>query len=216
MKTRNWLILLMFTVMITANYSIANAQATAKEVFDPQVKITFLGVDFTHAKCYGEERFNAADLALRINDLLRLEQEKYNLTAAFKKQSVDLKFDLIKKLDSTINDDKFFTNNPGELNKLSKNDVLKIVADYDFSGYEKGVGFVFIVDNLNKQYAEEVMWCVFVDMGTNSVIFAEKANGVAGGFGMRNYYARPFYEVIKYIKSDLFREWKRKYDPTKK
>lgn len=206
----------MFPVVCTANYTNANAQTNAKDVFDPQVPVTFLGIDFTHAKCYGEERFNAADLAGRINDLVDLEHEKYNLTEAFKKHFVDLKFNLTRKLDSTINDDKFFTNKPDELNKLSKNDVLKIVADYDLSGYEKGVGFVFIVDNLNKQYAEEVMWCVFIDMGTNSVIFAEKANGVAGGFGMRNYWARPFYEVIKDIKSGTFRDWKRKYDPTKK
>lgn len=211
MKNRNYLILLLMTSMFCLNNLSLKAQ-TANDVFDSNFPITYLGIDFSNAKCYGEgARFDAADITQRINDLARNEYEKYNLGEALKKNSVNTKFDLTEKLNLNIKDDNFFTYNESDLNKLDEAAIQKIVSAYNLSGYEKGLAVVFIVDNLNKSKVEEVVWVTFLNISTKKVIFTEKAVAKAGGFGIRNYWARPFYDIIKDIKSSLFKKWKAKH-----
>lgn len=211
MKTQNYFIFLLMTCLLCINNLNVNAQS-AKDVFDSGSPITYLGIDFSNAKCYGEgTRFDAADITLRINDLLRNEYEKYNLGEALKKNSVNTKFDLTEKLNANIKDDNFFTYNESDLNKLDEAAIQKIVSKYNLSGYDKGLGIVFIVDNLNKSTVEEVVWVTFFNMNNKKVVFTEKVIAKAAGFGLRNYWARPFYDIIKNIKSSLFKKWKSKY-----
>ena len=211
MKNRNYFIALLLTYILCFNSTTSTAQ-TAKDVFDSDFPITYLGIDFSNARCYGEgARFDAADITQKINDVARNEYDKYNLAEAIKKNKLDIRFELTEKLNSKINDDKFFTYNESDLNKLEEADIQKIVSKYNFTGYDKGLAVIFIVDNLNKSKTEEVAWITFINISTKKVIFTEKVVAKAGGFGLRNYWAKPFYTYIKDIKSTLFKKWKSKY-----
>lgn len=208
MKKQNYCILLLMTMLSIFN---SNAQ-TSKDVFDSNTPITYLGIDFSNAKCYGEgTRFNASDITTRINDLVKNEYDKYDLGEALKRSNLNKNFELTEKLNANIKDDKFFTDNESDLNKLDEATIQKIVSKYNLSGYDKGIGVIFIVDNLNKSAVEEVVWVTFFNISTKKVLFTEKATQKAGGFGLRNYWARPFYDVIKNIKSTWYKKWKSKY-----
>jgi len=209
MKNQNCFILLMLTCILCFNTKNLNAQ-TAKDVFDQSVGITYLGADFSHAKCYGESaRFSAPEITSKINDVLKNEYEKYNVGEALKKSSVDVKFDMTEKLNAKISDDNFFTYSTSDLNKLKEADIQKIVSGYNLTG--KGVGLIFIIDNLNKTEAKETIWVTFINMNSKKIIFTEKLTEKAGGFGIRNYWVKPIYDVIKDMKTSLFKLWSKKY-----
>ena len=70
---------------------------------------------------------------------------------------------------------------------------------------------VFVVDLLDKNAVNASMWVTFFSLSTKKVIFTEQLAGEAGGFGLRNYWARPFAEVIGSIKSKEWKKWKSKY-----
>ncbi len=214
MKNRNYFFLFFWVFIFNLKATNIQAQTSIVDVFNPDTPITYMGIDFSNAKCFGEERFDVTDITRKINDLVINEYDKYNVTEALKKNFVNIKFDLTWKLNAKIEADNFFTYSPGDLNKMKEEDIQKIVSMYDFSSYEKnkGIGLVFIVDNINKKEDKESVWVTFLDMNSNKVIFTEKVIGKSGGFGLRNYWVRPFYEIIKDIKSTLFKQWKKKYN----
>jgi hypothetical protein len=64
-----------------------------------------------------------------------------------------------------------------------KKKIQEIISGYDFENYGKGIGFIFIVDNLNKSKMEEVVWTTFIDMYTKKVLFTEMMKAEPKGFG---------------------------------
>lgn len=190
----------------------ANAQSTIKDIFNPDIPITYLGIDFSNAKCYGEgSLLDARKFAKDINDLVRNEYTKYNVTTALKKNKLYAKFDLTEKLNANIDENKFFTYSPADLEITNEDSINSIVANYNLTGYEPGLAIVFIVDNLNKQDKEEVIWVTFLDIVTKKVLFTEPLSAIPAGFGIRNYWASPFYDIIKNIRLVYYDQWKKEY-----
>ena len=71
---------------------------TFTDVFDSASTITYLGIDYTHVKIFGEKENEVMDLVDRqfnnINQLVITESSKYNLKKTFKKNNLlnDLSF----------------------------------------------------------------------------------------------------------------------------
>jgi len=56
------------------------------------------------------------------------------------------------------------------------------------------------------------MWVNIINMSTKEVMMNERVEGeVAGGFGVRNYYASGIRNIMNRIQSDFYKEWKMKY-----
>ncbi|HUM53456.1 MAG TPA: hypothetical protein PK431_16680 [Chitinophagales bacterium] len=212
MKKQTLLLLIIFFLAI--NVKKSTAQSTV-DVFSDNVPITYVGVDFTHARYYGNgEPFDGnvfTPLAKRINNLIITEYDKYNIEKAVKKE-VRLKIDVTDALNETVDGNKMLVEKAEEKDDLSEEKVAQIISNYDLKGYEKnGVGMVFVVDLLDKNAVNASMWVTFFSLSTKKVIFTEQLAGEAGGFGLRNYWARPFAEVIGSIKSKEWKKWKSKY-----
>lgn len=214
MKQLNLILLIVITFAFS-NYS--KAQLSVKDVFDTESPLTYFGADFSHAVCYGEGTpFIAVNFANSINNVLKDEYEKYNLPQAFKKSTVNLKFELTFNQNTKIDEEKFFTYSPSDLNKKTSEDIQKFVSSYDLQGFESGMGVVFIVDYLNKTDLVAAIWVTFFDISTKNVVFTEKTYGKPRGFGLRNYWANTFEEIIKDINSSYYKSWKKKYVPSDK
>ena len=207
-------LILLITFIFACNFKQAKAQ-TAADVFADNTPITYVGTDFTHARYFGNgEAFDGnvfTPLAKRINNLIITEYEKYNIEKAVKKE-VRIKIDVTDALNETVDGNKMMVEKAEEKDDLTEEKVKQIISNYDLKGYDKtGIGMVFVVDLLDKNAVNASMWVTFFSLSTKQIIFTEPMVGEAGGFGLRNFWARPFAEVIGEMKSKTWKKWKSKY-----
>ncbi len=155
--------------------------------------ITFFGVDYSLVKVFGAEEpprefinaFNA------INSLFIIESRKYNPEKAFKTNditfSLGMTYDLIEKID--MKDLKIDSNNYG----LTKEKIEERVRTYD-TGDESGTGAIMIAELLDRGKPEGLYHAVVFDIETKEIISDKIVSGKAGGFGLRNFWARSVLE----------------------
>jgi hypothetical protein len=190
-----------------------NAQ-TVKDAFDPAVKITWLGLDFSGAKYIGDYEHLGTDYHLKMlmasmNELLSNERDKFNIEKFFNKQEVDYKLDVSEKHNADLKTDSTYSNNPGAQLHLKPEDIDKIIAGYDFSGL-KGIGLMFNVETLNKISENATIFVTFVNMDTKQVLFTERMSEKPSGFGTRNYWSGAVYGILKEIGSKELKNWRRR------
>jgi hypothetical protein len=101
------------------------------------------------------------------------------------------------------------TNNPSDYLHLKEEDVAAIIKGYDFQGLD-GLGVMFNVESLNKLDQKAAIWVTFIDLKTKDVLLTERMIERAGGAGLRNYWARSFFDVIDRIKAKQFEAWRKK------
>lgn len=203
----------MTLVLLASLFFVVNSQAqTLKEFFNNGTPITYLGVDFTQARVIGEAVTDANDIRDRffssINNVIVGEPKKYDLAAAFRAQ-VTSDVDAVKKRNAAINTETIKSGNTADFNRLKPADIDKLVKGFDFGG-KKGIGLLFVMDGMSKAEAAANVYVTLVDMSSKKVLLTDKVKGKAGGFGFRNYWVRPIYEVLKDINDHKYREWKQK------
>ncbi|MFN8284228.1 MAG: hypothetical protein U0U67_13500 [Chitinophagales bacterium] len=205
----------LFAFILIFAFSVTNnvKAQTVKDIFSDETPVTYFGVDFSNAKFYGDpgtvDGVEMVGLLKKINDLIIKEYEKkYNIALALKRNTVNLDISLTDKLNAGISAGKFITSNPGDINKLDESAIKKIVAKYKTSG--KGIGMVFIVDNMDKPKNETTAWVTFFSLSSKKVILSEKMSGKAAGFGFRNFWTRPIYDMIKDIQMTYSSKWSTK------
>ncbi len=93
---------------------------------------------------------------------------------------------------------------------LGEDEVKKIISEYDITGKE-GIGLVFIMESFNKNKELGYIWVTFFDLETKEVLLSNKMSGKPGGFGIRNYWAKSYYNVMKSIEKKKWKAWKAQY-----
>jgi hypothetical protein len=194
--------------------TFVKAQST-QDVFDPEKKITWLGLDFTAAVFIGDrERFgSAADTRYLLeawNSLVINEAQKYDIGKAFNKYNVDNAVDITKSRNAEFDISQVYSDNTADHFRLKPSDIPEIVKTYDFKNLH-GMGLMFIIESFNKLNNEGAMWITFIDMDSKKVVLTEKMVAPPGGFGLRNYWAGSIYKVLEQIKKREFEVWRKKY-----
>ena len=202
-----WLVAIAFIGLAQPGYS-----QTAKEFFNSsETPVTYLGIDFSQARLIGDAGASAADLKDKhfpgINQVIINEPKKYDLPKAFKRASINNDITVTESVNAKIDADKIKISSSSDESRLDAAAIQNVVNGYDLSG-KKGVGLVFIIENLNKTGAKGSMYVTFIDMGTRKVLFTERMIGKAGGFGYKNYWAKSVYEVLEEIEKSKYKEWK--------
>lgn len=183
----------------------------AKDIFNSsETPITYLGIDFSRAKLIGDAGADAIDIRNKwfasINDVVVNEPKKYNLQKALEKSSIasDLSFVMEKNAKADVA--KLLSSNSSDDSRFTKATIDEIVRGYSFGG-KKGVGMMFVMETMNKTASNGSMYVTFIDMGSRKVLYTERMTGKAGGFGFRNYWVKPVYEVIEQIDKSKYKEW---------
>ena len=205
-----------FAIMLMTGFLFSSSliAQSAKEIFNsPETPITYLGIDFTQARLIGDAAAVAPDLKDRhfpgINQVVVNEPKKYDLAKAFKRESIATDITVTESVNATIEADKIKSSNKADESRLNATDIQKVVNNYKLDG-KKGVGLVFIMEGLSKTAEKGSMYVTFIDMATKKVLFTERMTGKAGGFGYKNYWVKPVYEVLKDIEKSKYKEWKTK------
>ena len=190
-----------------------SAQNASSLFNNSKVPVTWMGVDFTQVKVLGETGTVSAvemiDLFGKINDLIINESEKYNIREALRRTEVPYDLDAVTKANAGIDPDELISNKSGDKGRVSEETIAKAVKKY--TSKAEGAGLVFFMETLDKPIEKAVMWVTFFDLGSGNVLLTEKLEGKAQGFGFRNHWARPVYNVLKDIEKKRYDAWKSKY-----
>jgi len=211
-----WIITLLFMGVSTQSLL---AQATKADIFNKNVPVTWLGVDYslttfigtpsynnfafspwTVVKKTGEgvitkEEFRDSFLE-QWNQLFIDEQKKYNVAKATDRSSVTYAIDVCVSANKKLTNKEFFSNDPKDFHTKTEADVANAVKNYDFQKNE-GLGMMYFVEGMNRGTGEEGIWITFVDMKTKTVLATRYESSKGQGSGFRNFWAKPLYVALK-------------------
>lgn len=198
-------IVLLFIVVFAFSFA-AQSQFTKSDVFKVS-EITFYGLDFSNVRLVGSEGFTDPytiqnQFFRSWNNLFIAEPDKYNLAEVFGKSNVTINLDIVTERNAMPDPGELVTNEPYS---FGADVVSDIIAEYDTG--EEGIGLVFIIESFSKTDEMGYMWVTFFDKSTGEVLLSKHMAGNAGGFGLRNYWAKSYYNVMKDIGKKQWKVW---------
>lgn len=194
-----------------------NVFAQKKEdVFNADVPVTWLGLDFSQLKFIGDatqwqDAGEITNSQMRDkyfpswNNLFVTEKDRYKVADAIRRTEVKYAIDVTEKANNSLKGN-FFESDANKFQLLDEQKVASLVKKYDFKG-NSGVGMMFFVEGMSKGRETASMWVTFVDMKSKTVLLTKRVETKSGGFGFRNYWAKPFLLALKTVKSD-WNDWK--------
>ncbi len=206
-------------IMMLISFTLAGFSQTAKDLFNvSDVKISWLGIDFSHVKLIGDfSDFAGAGEKSTVqirdkyfpqwNHLILSESNKYDLRGMLRKGDLFYDIGMIMDLNARTSIENMETYNVPD---YRKEDIEGFVKGYDLNGKE-GIGVLFVAECLNKNFTEAYFHFVAINMHTKEVLVHERLRGVPRGFGLRNYWAGAVYNIIKDIRNTHYQTWKRQY-----
>ena len=205
---------LIVAVLVTFFSGLSMAQEM-QDIFDRNTRVVWLGLDFTGAKFIGDrERFGSTSDTQHLieawNDLMIKEKEKYDVGLAIDKIKVEDAVEVTKDHNASLDVTEIFSSDPKDHFHLKPDDIIAIVADYDFKDLT-GIGVMFNVESFSKTNEESAVWITFINLENKEVFFSERLTGKPGGFGMRNYWAGSIYSMLKNMQKKEFEMWRKKY-----
>lgn len=206
MKKATFIISLFLLLNIVAE---VKGQYTRADIFNTS-ELTWYGLDFSSIKLIGPDGFTDVTTIkeiyfAEINNLVRIEPEKYDLRKSFHKSKVTIDLNMVKERNKTPDVTKLVLDHFEEY-AIDEDQVSKIVGSYKTEA-KSGIGVVFIMEKFVKLEEAGYMWVVFFDISTKNILLMENMTGKAGGFGWRNYWARTFFSVLKEIEKTRYNLW---------
>jgi len=189
------------------------------DLFDSktETKITWLGIDYSHVQLIGDfSQFGGAgsNTAEKIrdvyfpawNDFVYKEAAKYNVKKMLRHSDLQIDLDMIAKINENADVDKLETTKSIEFTE----ELLKsFIDDYKVSEIE-GLGVLFITEYMNKNKQNAVYHYIVINNKTKELLLHERINGKCGGFGLKNFWARTFYNAFLYVEKNN-KKYKNKY-----
>lgn len=198
--------------------SLGHAQSMKDLFHESDVKFYWFGIDYSHVQLIGT--FNQIFLegsrdpnSIKNtyfpgwNALFVREADKYNVSAMLHGKQIETKIGPIYKINNQVDPLQLDTVNEVHYTPAQIQDFVK---EYDF-GTEEGIGAFFVAESLNKEQEHGIYHLVFLNLATNEVLHTQSFTGKAGGFGIRNYYAKSFRLVMEHIQKKAFDQWKKLY-----
>jgi len=189
--------LLLLSILISAISFSGLSQSTDATANNNWI---FYGIDYTQTYFLTPLDFpNTADLKTKIgawNDLIATERDKYSISKFFGEPNVEYNIAMVKTMNDKIDVESRLTTDPSKVAFLDAAKVAEIVSKYD-TGDDAGTGLVFIAESYDKPNEKGAYWVTFFDIKTKKVISTTRYLGKAKGFGLRNFWANSFYQVMK-------------------
>lgn len=163
---------------------------------------TWFGIDYTQCYFLTPMDFpSVSDLESKIkawNDLVLYERAKFldkNLLGRNTIFYLDAVENRNKEIDvrSRITDDGFLSSH------MESTQIQDIINSYDIPEDMEGIGLVLIAESYSKPNVKGSYYVTFFDITTKKVLITERMLGKPSGFGLRNYWAGSYNNVLKAI-----------------
>jgi len=209
----NWL----FIVLLLSGFSKTAVSQTLNEFFNnSEMKLTYLGVDFTKARLINDADANSFDIRNKvypaINSLIVGDPKKFDIAGAFHKSHVGSDLSAVNARNEKINAEEILSANTEDFYRLKEGDIASLVRGLNLRD-KTGIGLVFVMEGMKKlaKSGEASVWAVLIDMKTKKVLMSERFENKAGGIGDRNYWASTIKKTLEDIEKKRYKEWKAKY-----
>lgn len=188
------------TAALFLAFCIAGPASAQDSRAGSKARTIWLGIDFSASRLIGDSGVDPADFRDRytigINNVVLDEPDKYDLPRAFRQDTVDRDLKYVNAMNATLDTGRFLSPNERDYKRFNMDSIASRVARYDFTG-STGTGILFVVEAMNKFQAMASIWVVYIDLPSGLVVRAERMEGKAKGFGLRNYWVHPVHEILK-------------------
>jgi hypothetical protein len=203
------------TALLLCLTSVAWGQNIQDLFLSNDVRVTWLGIDFSHVKLVGDfSHFagigekSSSQIKNRYfmawNRLVINERDKYDIKGMLHRNEIFYALDMVDSLnDNTPSFELESYNNP----HYTPEDIHKFVSSYDVKDMS-GIGVIFIAESLNKAENEAYFHFVAINLSTKEVLLHQRLRGEPGGFGIRNYWAGSIHDVMWQLENIHYRNWK--------
>lgn len=203
MNKKNILLPVFLVIMVISGYA-------QKFPYDQYVKsnTTYLGLDYTYARFINRAAFTDQQaikdkFIWQWNHMLDLEPEKYDFNKFTENSKSDIFLDIMDERNKTIDPAVLIQD---EYYDINMKDIPAIVDEINF-GDLKGLASFFLVGTYNKNALMATYYFVLYDIDAGTILFTKKYSTKPGGFGLRNYWARTYYNVLLSLENDWKNEW---------
>jgi hypothetical protein len=181
-----------FSIFIIA---LLTTTVAAQESYKDEV--TWMGLDFTHAKLINRAAFtNSQEIKnsylQKWNSIVLNEPNKFAVSRYFDIEHVKFDISVVTDRNSQIEHENLVVDHADKL--LQQDEIKDIIAQYPKA---EGIGLVLFVESFNKNNRIGTYWACFFNRATSEVLSSQKIDGVATGAGIRNYWANSLYQAMK-------------------
>lgn len=195
-------------------WNVSDAQKINEFFNSSKVSVDFVGLDFSKTKLVGAEGFTDPQKIQSYyfpawNNLLFSEMDKYSIKGAFYKSDVNYELGVVE----SVNQDVEYIDLVTEVAppEFTDKDLQKIVKTYNTNDLKNSYGISFVVHSLNKLQESASIYVVVFNPKNKKVLFSKRLSGAARGFGFRNYWAGAVYNILKQIRKQKFKSWRKQY-----
>jgi hypothetical protein len=200
-------------LFLSLAYSACAYSQTAASVFTTD-SIVYYGLDFSKCRLIGD--FGSGDgyamktkMFVQWNDLVVNEPLKYNLQTAFHKLSVFYDMNPVSVQNQKTDESSIKTPNTGYT--IDAATIQTMPGNYGPGDKKRGIGVVLIIESFDKTKELGTVYVTFFDIATKKVLFTEKKTAAPTGVGLRNYWAKTIFTILKEISVNDYPQWKKKY-----
>lgn len=173
-------------------------------------EILWLGIDFSKAR-FTKKDFNITQEVLRYylnewNLLIISDQKKYDIRLSFRKPVMSYDLSLISKCNKTVKINNILHENITLNDLQSEESICDYVRSLEMPQQHR-FALMFIVESFDTNSKTGSVWVVVTETSSKEPVLCEKFIKNPSGFGVKNYWARIFYNVLFDIKSYAFCRW---------
>lgn len=173
-------------------------------------EILWLGIDFSKTKIT-KKGFDLTQEILRYyfnewNTLIISDQKKYDIRLSFRKPVMTYDLTLINRLNKSVKINNIIKDNITFEDVYSDDDIANYVRTLETPTQHR-FALSFIVESLDTFSKTGAVWVAISETSTKEPILCEKFLKIPGGFGLKSYWARVFYNLLYDIKAYAFYRW---------
>lgn len=173
-------------------------------------EILWVGINFSKAKFTREEFDYPQEVLQRYihdwNMLILNDQKKYDIRMSFRKPVMQYDLSVITKINKSLKANDLLTKNI-KANDVLSDDQMRELASVQTLPQSLPYALSLWVESFDSKVKTASIWVVITKTETQEVVLCEKFLKKPGGFGLRNYWARTFYNVFYDIQSQAFLRW---------
>ena len=173
-------------------------------------EILWVGINFSKAK-FTREGFDRTQESLQRclhewNMLILNDQKKYDIRMSFRKPVMQYDLSVITKINKSLKTSDIFTKHIRIDDVLTDSQMCEYVSSLVLPN-TLPYALSFVVESFDATVKTAAIWVVITKTDTNEVVLCEKFLKKPAGLGVRNYWARTFYNVFYDIQSNSFLRW---------
>lgn len=173
-------------------------------------EITWTGIDFSKAK-FSRKGFDLPQEAIVLyfkewNMLIISDQKKYDIRMAFRKPVLHYDLQAVTKKNNNIKLNNLLVERLKLEDQLSKEIIKEYVTKSELPKLSK-FALSLIVESFDQDSKTASLWVVLQETASGEMVLCEKFLKTPAGFGIRNFWARTFYNLLFDIRKNSFVRW---------